>query len=207
MTVAGLLALSPAAMTAQATSGTHHASADTTRSGYTAADVQFMQGMIAHHAQALVMSALVPSHTTNPRMHLLAQRIEISQKDEIGLMRRWLEDRNERAPSVEESHTGHDMAMPGMAMSGPMMPGMLTAAQLAQLASSKGEAFDRLFLRDMISHHEGALVMVSDLLATKGAAQDPTVFQYASDVDADQRAEIARMRAMLDADARTTQHR
>lgn len=181
----------------------HATQPDTTRPSFTEADVRFMQGMIAHHAQALVMAALVPSHTDREAMHLLAQRIEISQRDEIALMQHWLADRHQRVPEPAVTRERHDSsaAMPGMDMPAGTdmrgMPGMLTAGQLSELASAKGAAFDRLFLRDMIGHHEGALVMVADLLATNGAAQAPEVFQFASDVDADQRAEILRMHALL----------
>lgn len=179
------------------------------RHGYTEADVRFMQGMIHHHAQALAMVALVPTRTTREDMRQLARRIDVSQRDEIALMRHWLEDHHEDAPSVDapmahpEHHdsTGHQMAMP-MAMAMPMpaaMPGMLSPEQLAQLGATSGAAFDRLFLADMIHHHEGALKMVTELFAVPGAGQDPEIFRFAADVDADQRAEIARMRALLSA--------
>lgn len=176
------------------------------RSGYTAADVRFMQGMIAHHAQALAMTALLPARTNREIMRLLAQRIEVSQRDEIGLMQRWLEKRHESVPTPDTQHDAsmHMIAMPGMNMgsvagSNTLMPGMLTPEQMAQLAKTTGTEFEQLFLRDMIRHHEGALVMVRDLVATNGAAQEPEVFQFASDIDADQRAEITRMRALLTA--------
>lgn len=176
------------------------------RSGYTAADVRFMQGMIAHHAQALAMTALLPARTNREVMRLLAQRIEVSQRDEIGLMQRWLDKRHESIPTLDTRHdtSMHMMAMPGMNMgsvagSNTLMPGMLTPEQMAQLAKTTGTEFEQLFLRDMIRHHEGALVMVRDLVATNGAAQEPEVFQFASDIDADQRAEIMRMRALLTA--------
>jgi uncharacterized protein (DUF305 family) len=174
--------------------------------GYSTADIRFMQGMIEHHAQALAMTSLLRSRTTRPDMHLLAERIEVSQKDEIGLMSRWLEKRHQQVPDYSaivagRPDTSHSMPMPGMDMSGGaasmLMPGMLTPAQLAELGGASGPAFDRLFLEDMIRHHEGALVMVHDLFATNGAAQEPEIFQYASDIDADQRAEIMRMRALL----------
>ena len=158
----------------------------------TRADVEFMQGMIAHHAQALTMAQMVPTHTSNGRIHLLAQRIDVSQKDEIQQMQRWLEDRHERAPSADAEHMQHE----GMDHSA-RMPGMLTAEQLGQLENARGAEFDRLFLTFMISHHEGALVMVKTLFGTNGAGQDPQLFGYASEVDADQRAEIARMRTLL----------
>ena len=185
------------------------ASAEGARPGYTAADVRFMQGMIAHHAQALAMTSLVPDRTSREDMRLLAQRITVSQRDEIALMQHWLERRHQEVPSVDPQHMhdamhhaagGHDM------MTMPMMPGMLSEAEMAQLAAAKGSEFDRLFLQDMIRHHEGALTMVAELFGTTGAAQDPETFRFASDVEADQRAEIARMRAMLDAmPARTPQ--
>ena len=173
------------------------------RPGYTAADVRFMQGMIAHHAQALVMTSLVPSRTSREDMRLLAQRITVSQRDEIALMQHWLERRHQQVPSADtifDPHRAHHMAG-GMAGGHDMtmMPGMLTDAEMAQLAAATGSEFDRLFLQYMIRHHEGALTMVADLFATTGAAQDPDTFRFASDVEADQRAEIARMRAMLDA--------
>jgi uncharacterized protein (DUF305 family) len=183
------------------------AGSGTSRPNYTPADVRFMQGMIAHHAQALTMTALLRDRTTRADMRLLAQRIDVSQQDEIGLMRRWLEKRGEPVPNVDPAREHHDtagyamsmpgMSMPGMSTSNMMMPGMLTPGQLAELAKARGSEFDRLFLLDMIQHHEGALVMVRDLLATNGAAQEPEIFQFSSDIDADQRAEIMRMRALL----------
>jgi uncharacterized protein (DUF305 family) len=168
---------------------------------YTAADVRFMQGMIGHHAQALAMSALIPDRTTRKDIRLLGQRIEVSQKDEIAMMRQWLEDRRQKAtgnPQHDQpAAAGKPMNMPGMAMSDTLMPGMLTTEQLAELAKTNGDEFDKLFLRDMIRHHEGALAMVASLLGTTGSAQEAEVFRFASEVDADQRAEIARMSALL----------
>jgi uncharacterized protein (DUF305 family) len=170
--------------------------------GYTAADVRFMQGMIGHHAQALAMTALLPARTARQDIRLLGQRIEISQRDEIKLMQQWLRDRHQEVPAVDDPHQHHadadPMNMPGMAMSDTLMPGMLTAEQLADLASASGNAFDKLFLKDMIQHHEGALVMVANLLSTTGSGQEPEVFRFAAEVDTDQRAEIARMNALLD---------
>jgi uncharacterized protein (DUF305 family) len=171
---------------------------------YTAADVRFMQGMIGHHAQALAMTALIPDRTTRQDIRLLGQRIEVSQKDEIAMMRTWLKDRHQPLLANDAQHDHHaaagsSMNMPGMAMSDTLMPGMLTADQLAELAKASGDEFDRLFLRDMIRHHEGALVMVAGLLGTTGSAQEAEVFRFASEVDTDQRAEIARMSALLDA--------
>ena len=158
------------------------------------ADVHFMQGMIMHHAQAIQMVNLIAGRTTREDMPLLGQRIAISQRDEIRLMRTWLHDHHEMAPDS----LGH-MAMPGMAMGDMLMPGMLTPQQMSALAAAKGPAFDRLFLEGMIHHHEGALAMVKQLFGTNGAAQTSEIFQFASNVDADQRAEIRRMQALLDA--------
>ena len=166
---------------------------------YAAADVAFMQGMIHHHAQAVEMVELLKTHTTDPDMRKLGQRIELSQRDEIKMMRHWLEAHGQQAPDPL-GHEGHDMAgMPGMAgASTPMMPGMLTAAQMQQLAAAHGREFDRLFLKGMIQHHGGALTMVQQLFDTRGAAQDSDIFAFASDVDADQRMEIHRMSSMLE---------
>ncbi len=170
---------------------------------YTAADVRFMQGMIGHHAQALAMTALIPARTSRQDIRSLGQRIEVSQKDEIAMMRQWLKDRHQQVPSSDVSHdhqaaADHSMNMSGMAMSDTLMPGMLTAEQLTELAKANGDEFDRLFLKDMIRHHEGALAMVASLLGTTGSAQEAEVFRFASEVDSDQRAEIARMNALLD---------
>jgi len=150
-----------------------------------------MQGMIAHHAQALEMTSLIPSRTNREEFRLLGQRIDVSQKDEIAMMQRWLRAHGAEVPSLDEHHMHHDAA--GHMM---MMPGMLTHDEMAQLANSTGVAFERLFLEFMIRHHQGALSMVGDLFGSPGAAQDPQVFAFASDVDADQRAEIKRMQTL-----------
>lgn len=166
---------------------------------FTQSDVHFMQGMIGHHAQALAMVALIPSHTTRPDLHALGERIRISQQDEIALMKQWLRDRHQDIPA-DMSHmdaSGHAMHMQGMAMSDSLMPGMLTPQQMTELANAKGADFDALFLKDMIQHHEGALTMVAKLLGTTGSGQEPEVFRFAAEVDTDQRAEIARMSALL----------
>jgi uncharacterized protein (DUF305 family) len=154
---------------------------------FTAADVKFMQGMIHHHAQAIDMVALLSTRTNDPRMKLLAKRIEVSQNDEIGMMRRWLTARGQQVPGP---HAHHE---PGA----PIMPGMLAADEMAKLAAAKGTEFDRLFLEGMIKHHNGALTMVEELFASPGAAQESEIFGFAADVDADQRMEIDRMAAML----------
>jgi uncharacterized protein (DUF305 family) len=161
--------------------------ADLSKVGYTAADVKFMQGMIHHHAQALDMTALVADRTSRDDMRKLAQRIEVSQADEIKMMQRWLEVRGQEVPGPHAHHA------PGA----PLMPGMLTPEEMAQLAAAKGPEFDRLFLEGMIKHHGGALTMVQELFATPGAGQESEMFAFASDVDADQRMEIDRMRGML----------
>jgi uncharacterized protein (DUF305 family) len=169
---------------------------DRSKVGYTDADVKFMQGMIHHHAQAIEMVELLKTHTQNPDMKKLGQRIEISQQDEIKMMRHWLVARGQEAPDPM-AHKGHDMSsMGGMSM--PLMPGMLTPAQMQQLAAARGPEVDRLFLEGMIRHHGGALTMVKDLFATPGATQDSDIFAFASDVDADQRMEINRMSRMLE---------
>jgi uncharacterized protein (DUF305 family) len=173
------------------------------------ADVQFMQGMILHHAQAVRMAGLVAERTDNRAIHLIAERIDVSQRDEIKLMQRWLREHHAAVPhppieySPHTADTGSAMhAMSGMSMGhghGALMPGMLTPEQMAQLAASKGTTFDRLFLEGMIGHHGGALTMVAKLFATPGATQDPQIFEFATEIDAGQRAEIARMRTVLDA--------
>jgi len=159
----------------------------------TAANVRFMSGMIIHHWQAVVIAGWAPTHGASPTVRLLSDRINVSQRDEIALMANWLRERHEPVPDTSSAGT---QTMPGM--EGPMlMPGMLTAKQLAQLDRAKGPDFDRLFLTFMIQHHEGALTMVQRLLSAPGAAQDGVVFQFATGVSADQTAEIDRMRRML----------
>ncbi len=154
---------------------------------HTAADTAFMQGMIGHHAQALEMVALLKTRTETQDMKMLGLRIEVSQNDEIKLMQTWLRDHGESAPDEHAMHMQHDAKL---------MPGMLSPEQMAQLAAAKGTEFDRLFLEFMIQHHEGALTMVKELLASPGAAQESNMFAFASDVEADQSAEITRMRRM-----------
>lgn len=201
--LAALLTIAAPGLAAQAMPGhAHHAApaADSVRAlppGVTPADVAFVQGMIGHHAQALVMTALLDTRTTRPAMRLLAERIRVSQRDELRMMRDWLLDRGLPAPEADTlPHTpGH--AAGAHHADHAAMPGMLGAAQLDTLARAQGAAFDAHFLRYMIAHHEGALVMVRRLFATPGAGQEPQLFGFATDVDADQRAEITRMRALL----------
>lgn len=164
--------------------------ADSVRSSYTQADVDFMRGMIHHHAQALVMSRMAPSHGASPSLRIMTERIINAQRDEIALMTRWLEDHGEPPPSeAERMGHEHDPAM--------HMPGMLTAEQMEALDAARGEEFDRLFLSYMIQHHQGAVTMVRELFATPGAARHETVFKLASDIEADQSSEITRMQTML----------
>lgn len=160
---------------------------DVSRVQHTEADVRFMQGMIGHHRQAVEMAALVPSRTTRKEFLLLAERIDVSQADEIKMMEQWLQARGEEVPS-EHAHHMHGATL---------MPGMLTPEEMAGLAAAKGPAFERLFLMGMIKHHEGALTMVKHLFSQPGAGQESEIFAFASDVDADQRMEIQRMSNML----------
>ena len=174
------------------------------------ADIKFMQGMIMHHSQAVEMTDLLRTRSQDKEVQALGKRISISQTDEMRFMKQWLTDRG--LPLSE--HGSMDMA--GMDMSGmdhasmdhasmdhmdmgpmPTMPGMLTPAQMKALAAATGPAFDHLFLTGMIQHHTGALTMVKDLFATQGAGQDPQLFDFASDVDNTQQAEIDIMRHML----------
>jgi uncharacterized protein (DUF305 family) len=160
-------------------------------------DVEFMQGMIMHHAQAVEMTALIESHTQNKELRLLGARISKSQSDEIDFMKRWLTARGEPISIAMPGMSGMDM--PGMDMPSHhmLMPGMLTPKQMDALRKAKGAEFDRLFLSGMIQHHNGALVMVKDLFDTAGAGQDAEVFNFATDVDSGQRAEIRIMQIML----------
>jgi uncharacterized protein (DUF305 family) len=164
------------------------------------ADVRFMQGMIMHHAQAVEMTALIESHTTTKDLRLLAARISHSQSDEIKFMKRWLEARGEptREPisAMMPGMPGMDMSSHTMIMPG-LMPGMLTKEQMTALRKATGARFDQLFLTGMIQHHSGALIMVKDLFDTAGAGQDAELFNFATDVDSGQRAEIRIMQTML----------
>jgi uncharacterized protein (DUF305 family) len=160
---------------------------DLSKVQYTDADVRFMQGMIGHHAQAIEMVELLRTRTSSDDMRKLALRIAVSQEDEIKMMQEWLQNRGQKLPDPHAHH----------AAGAHLMPGMLTADEMARLAAAKGPEFDRLFLEFMIKHHAGALTMVQELFSTAGAGQDSEIFAFASDVDADQRMEIERMGAML----------
>lgn len=159
---------------------------------HTDADVRFIEGMLAHHGQALEMTALVPQRASREDVRLMAERIEVSQRDEIEIMHRWLRHRGLPVPdtAMQHMHAG---------MHHEAMPGMLTPEEMARLADSTGPAFDRLFLESMIRHHEGALTMVAQLFATAGAGQGSDIYDIAAQVDSDQRIEIARMWQMLEA--------
>lgn len=170
------------------------ARADSLRHPYTEADVNFMTGMISHHAQAIVMSRWAPSHAASSSVLTLASRIINAQQDEIVTMQQWLRDRLQPVP--EARATGMKMMMNGVEHE-MLMPGMLTQAQMKQLDAARGPEFDRLFLTFMIQHHRGAVSMVTDLFGSYGAGQDETVFKFASDVNVDQTTEIARMEKML----------
>ena len=152
----------------------------------TDADVKFMQGMIGHHAQAIEMTALLETRTKSDDMRKLAERIEVSQSDEIKMMQHWLRDHGKPVPD-EHAHHAHGATL---------MPGMLTPEEMSRLAAATGPEFDRLFLAFMIKHHQGALVMVKELFASPGAGQESEINRFAADVDADQRMEIDRMAAM-----------
>jgi len=201
---AGAASVSPSRASAQASPSVAKRAADSTyarkaradsaRLPYTEADVFFMQGMISHHAQAIVMARWAPTHGASPSVHTLCDRIINAQTDEIALMQQWLRDRHQMVPEAKPAPM--KMKMNGMEHE-MLMPGMLSDAQMAQLDAARGADFDRLFLRFMIQHHKGAVSMVKDLFATEGAGQDELVFKFASDVNVDQTTEIARMQDML----------
>ena len=170
------------------------ARADSLRYPYTAADVHFMSAMIKHHAQAIDMSHLAPTHGAGRSVRTLADRIINAQQDEIATMQQWLRDRQQPVPEAKAGPM--KMTMNGMEHD-MLMPGMLTDAQMTQLDQARGAEFDRLFLTFMIQHHRGAVSMVKDLFSTYGAGQDEVVFKFASDVNVDQSTEIARMERLL----------
>ena len=168
------------------------------------ADVEFMQGMIMHHEQAVEMTAMISSHTQNKDLRTLGARISSSQSDEIKFMKRWLAARGESVPNPMSDMPSANMPdedMPGMEMhhhAMALMPGMLTPEQMEALRKAKGADFDHLFLVGMIQHHNGALTMVKDLFDIAGAGQDAEIFNFATDADNTQRAEIKIMQSMLE---------
>jgi len=191
-------AVSPASPTSEpATSADPVAMVDSLRNSFTAADVEFMEGMIHHHAQALVMARMIPTHTSNGPLQVLAGRIIIGQNDEIAIMQNWLRNNGQSVPEPDTMAAGAHAMHGGGHEAHALMPGMLTADQMAQLDAARGPEFDRLFLTFMIQHHRGAVSMVKELFDSYGAGQDETVFKFASDVNVDQSTEIARMEKML----------
>jgi len=163
---------------------------------YSDADIEFMSGMIPHHAQAVIMAGWAASHGARGDVAILCERIVVGQRDEIEAMQTWLRDRGQPVPDAMS--TKHVMKMNGMEHE-MLMPGMLTDEEMAALDRARGPEFDRLFLTGMIKHHQGAIDMVEQLFKAYGAAQDETVFKFASDVYADQSTEISRMTEMLGA--------
>ncbi len=178
------------------------AAADSLRYPYTKADIDFMSGMIHHHAQAILISRWAPSHGASPAVQRLTARIINAQNDEIALMQAWLEERNQPVPRVDANgtvtipgaeHGGHG----GHGGHGTMMPGMLSQPQLDSLDAARGPQFDHLFLTYMIQHHKGAVTMVKELFSHHGAGQNELIFKFAADVEVDQTTEIRRMQQML----------
>jgi uncharacterized protein (DUF305 family) len=188
------LAQTPRPITASDSAARARARADSARLPYTAADIQFMTGMISHHAQAVVMAKMAPTHGASVAVQTLCSRIINAQNDEIALMQNWLRDRNQPVP--EAKPLPMKMVMNGRVME-MLMPGMLSDEQMKQLDVARGTNFDKLFLRGMIQHHQGAITMVQQLFATPGAAQDEAVFKFANNVNVDQNTEIHRMQQML----------
>ena len=163
---------------------------------YSNADVDFMSGMIPHHAQAVIMAGWAPTHGARKDVAILCERIVVGQRDEIATMQTWLGDRG--LPVPDATSTRHHMKMPNGMEHDMLMPGMLTDEEMAALDRARGPEFDRLFLTGMIKHHQGAIDMVDVLFKSYGAAQDETVFKFANDVYADQSTEIDVMHKMLD---------
>jgi uncharacterized protein (DUF305 family) len=187
--------LAVVAMTAcSAPRGTSATAPEPARQPYTPADVQFMSGMIGHHAQAIDIARWAPTHGASSSLQILAERVINAQQDEIALMQRWLRERG--LPVPEARAVGMKMMMGGVEHT-HLMPGMLSEEQLRQLDQARGKEFDRLFLAFMIQHHRGAVTMVEKLFSSQGAGLDDTVFKLASDIGADQSAEIDRMQKML----------
>jgi uncharacterized protein (DUF305 family) len=188
---------STAAQVPQATpAGIEQARKDSVRRPYTAADIEFMSGMISHHAQAVQMAKWAESHNASKAVQIFCGRVATAQTAEIGLMQQWLAERRQPVPDADPR--GMKMDMGGMTHF-MAMPGMLTEEQMKQLDGSRGTDFDRLFLTFMVQHHRGAIAMVDKLFGTAGAGQDEVVFKFANDVQVDQSTEIDRMMQMLEA--------
>jgi uncharacterized protein (DUF305 family) len=197
---AGCASAPPAAKPGRAKAGAqapglHETPAGLGRLPYSDADVDFMSGMIPHHAQAVIMAGWAPTHGARKDVAVLCERIVVGQRDEIALMQGWLRDRGLTVPDA--ASTRMKMKVDGMEHD-MLMPGMLTDEEMAALDRSRGPEFDRLFLEGMIRHHQGAVDMVDVLFKSYGAAQDEVVFKFANDVYADQSIEIDRMNKMLD---------
>ena len=190
-----LLAVATAACGGAPARGLHATPPGLGRLPYTDADVDFMSGMIPHHAQAVIMAGWAPSHGARTDVAILCERIVVAQRDEIAMMQTWLQDRGQLVPDA--TSTRHRMKMNGVEHD-MLMPGMLTDEEMAALDRARGPEFDRSFLVGMIKHHQGAIDMVDVLFKAYGAAQDETVFRFASDVYADQSIEIDRMNKMLE---------
>jgi len=188
-------ALSAGCASAPSSSGLHATPPGLGRLPYADADVDFMAGMIPHHAQAVIMAGWAPSHGARKDVAILCERIVVEQRDEIAMMQGWLRDRGQTVPDA--TSTRHKMKMNGVEHE-MLMPGMMSDEEMAALDAARGPEFDRLFLIGMIKHHQGAIDMGDVLFKAYGAAQDETVFKFASDVHADQSIEIDRMHAMLE---------
>jgi uncharacterized protein (DUF305 family) len=193
---AGLLVLAAVTACSRATVPAGSTAAPMARPAVSEADVHFMSGMIPHHAQAILIANWAATHGASRAVSVLSERIVVAQQDEIDIMQTWLRDRGQKVPPADATHlrmtmngVDHDM----------LMPGMLTPEELAQLDRARGVEFDRLWLKAMIKHHQGAVSMVDQLLASYGAAQDEIVFKLTSDIYADQTTEIDRMQKILDA--------
>ena len=168
---------------------------DLVRAPYSQADIDFMTGMIPHHAQAVLIAGWAGTHGARPDVRVLCERMVVGQRDEIEFMRTWLRDRGQPVPDAKATH--HRMKMNGVEHD-MLMPGMLSAAELAQLDKARNSEWDRLFLTFMMRHHEGALKMVDDLFESYGALQDEDIYKFASDMYADQMIEIERMEKLLE---------
>jgi uncharacterized protein (DUF305 family) len=191
-----LAALAAGCGSAQPKQGLHQTPPTLGRLPYSDADVDFMSGMIPHHAQAVIMAGWAPTHGARQDVAVLCERIVVAQRDEIHMMQGWLRDRG--LPVPDEHSTLMHMKMPNGMVHDMLMPGMLTDDEMAALDKSRGPEFDRLFLEGMIKHHQGAIDMVEVLLKSYGGAQDETVFKFSNDVYADQNIEIDRMKQMLE---------
>jgi len=190
----GLTFAAPASAQSQTPNAIHQTPPGLGQFPYSDADVEFMSGMIPHHAQAVIMAGWAPTHGARKDVAIFCERVVVGQSDEIATMQQWLRDRGQPVPDARS--TRHKMKMNGMEHE-MLMPGMMTDEQMAALDKARGPEFDRLFLEGMIRHHQGAIDMVDELFKAYGAAQDELIYKFASDVQADQSIEIARMHKML----------